>query len=611
MRFENPEYLILLAIIPLMFLLRWAFLSLQKRSMMRWGDENLTRQQMPDVSKYRPLIKFSLMMVAVALLIVMIARPQMGTKISDEKRKGIEAIICLDISNSMMANDVSPTRLDKSKLLVQNLVEHFNNDKIGLVVFAGDAFTQLPITSDYVSAKMFLDNANPNLIREQGTDIGKAIDIASQSFTKKDKVGRAVIIITDGENHEEGTLEAAKQAAADGLQVFVLGVGSAKGSKIPLADGTFMKDNAGNDVVTALNEQMCREIAEAGKGTYIHVDNTGDAQKKLDDALSNVQRSEISSVIYSEYAEQFQIFGIIVLLIIIAEIFVMERKTKLQRRISLFNRKPKNKTLAIIVMLMFIPLTLSAQVTDRDYIRHGNRYYRSGNFQKAVGEYQKAIGKNKNNIRAHYNLGCANMQMADKTDELNEKLKIDSIAVEAFLGCTTMPEATKLQKAHAYHNIGIIYHKHYYVFDELAKHPEKYQGLDQNAQAAAQQMRHSSLVEAIKAYRFALRNNPKDDETRYNLALCQYLLSKEPKSPQQQNQQNKNEQQKKDDKKDQDDKQNKQDKDKQKQQKQQKEGMSKENAQQMLLDAKRKEQEIQKRRKAAPAAARPMREKNW
>ena len=211
-RFENPEYLWLLVIIPLLAVVRFLSWRQRKKKLNKFGEPELLRQLMPDISHFRPTVKFWLMLIALALMIIMIARPQMGTKVSYEKRNGIETIICLDISNSMMAEDVVPSRLEKSKMLVENLVDHFTNDKIGLVVFAGEAFVQLPITSDYVSAKMFLQNIDPSLIASQGTDIAQAIDVALNSFTQQEKIGRAVILITDGEDHEGGAMESAKAA---------------------------------------------------------------------------------------------------------------------------------------------------------------------------------------------------------------------------------------------------------------------------------------------------------------------------------------------------------------------------------------------------------------
>ena len=339
LRFEDPIYLWLLWLIPLLALVRLFVWRRRKGKLKKFGDPALVKDLMPDVSKYRPAVKFWLLNAALAVLIIMLARPQMGAKISHEKRNGIEAIICMDISNSMLAQDVAPSRLDKSKMLVENMVDHFTNDKIGLVVFAGDAFIQLPITSDYVSAKMFLQNIDPSLIQTQGTDIGRAITVAMHSFTKQDKVGRAIIVITDGEDHDGGAEEAAAAAKKQGINVFILGVGSPKGAPIPLGDGNYMKDASGQTVMSALNEQMCREIAKAGSGTYIHVDNTSDAQEQLNDQITKLQKGDTDSVIYSEYNEQFQAFAVLALLILIVEVCILEAKNPKLKNVRLFKRK--------------------------------------------------------------------------------------------------------------------------------------------------------------------------------------------------------------------------------------------------------------------------------
>ena len=318
LRFEDPIYFWLLLILPLLFLLRVAGWQIKRRQARRFGDPELLAQLAPDTSKYRPTVKFWLQMAAVAMLVMMLARPQMGTKISHEKRNGIEAMICLDISNSMKAEDVVPSRLDKSKMLVEN-----------------------PITSDYVSAKMFLQNIDPSLIATQGTDIARAIQVAMHSFTQQDKVGRAIIVITDGEDHEGGAEQAAEDARKKGVNVFILGVGNSKGAPIPDGQGGYMKDASGQVVMSALNESMCQQIAKAGSGTYIHVDNTSDAQDELNDALTKLQKGETDSVIYSEYDEQFQAFGIIVLLLLIADVCLSEARNPLMKNWRLFKRSGK------------------------------------------------------------------------------------------------------------------------------------------------------------------------------------------------------------------------------------------------------------------------------
>lgn len=335
-RFEDPAYLYLLISLPLLILIRMYGLRKRKKQLKEFGDILLVKELMPNVSEGRRELKFWLMLAAVALIAVMLARPQMGTKISQDKRQGIEVMIALDISNSMKAEDVAPSRLDKSKMMIENLVDNFTDDKVGLVVFAGDAFIQLPITSDYVSAKMFLQNIDPSLIASQGTNLAEAVGLSSRSFTKQDNVGRAIIVITDGEDHEGGAVEAAKQAKKNGMRVFVLGVGSTKGTPIPDGNGGYMKDNTGQVVMSALNEEMCKQVAEAGGGAYIHVDNNNLAQRQLDNEISKLQKGDIMNVVYSEYDEQFQAVGILLIIILIVETIVLESKNPLLRKVKLF-----------------------------------------------------------------------------------------------------------------------------------------------------------------------------------------------------------------------------------------------------------------------------------
>ncbi len=584
LRFEDPIFLCLLWVIPVLVLIRLVGWRRRHAKLKKLGDPELLRQLMPGISKYRPTVKFCLMLAALALLVVMLARPQMGSKVSHDKRQGIETIICLDISNSMLAQDVAPSRLDKSKMLVENLVDKFSNDKIGLVVFAGDAFVQLPITSDNVSAKMFLHNITPGLIQTQGTNIAQAINVACQSFTQQKNVGRAVIVITDGENHEPGAEEAAQAARKNGINVYILGIGTAKGAPIPMGDGSYLKDNAGNTVMTALNEDMCRQLAQAGSGKYIHVDNTGDAEEQLNNDLTKLQKGETDSVIYSEYDEQFQAVGIVVILLLILEICLLETKNPLLRNVRFFGKNPLaaktpfiGKKALVLALLLTGAMGVSAQ-NDRQLVREGNRSYNSRKWAEAETQYRKAIARNGRNPQAVYNLGCA-LMMQQK----------DSMAMAQFESAAQL-ETNRLRRSRSYHNMGVV------------------------------MQNHREYPKAIECYKMALRNNPQDDETRYNLALCQKMLKDQQK---QQNQDNKN---KKDNKgknkdKNKDKDKNKEDKDKNKNQdkdknqnqdRQNQEKMSKDNATQLLNAAIQQEQATkQKLQKAMSQPRRKAYDKNW
>lgn len=338
-RFADPQYLWLLSLIPILVIIHIIYLIKRRNRLRKFGDTELVRMLTPKASKYRPTVKFLLTLIALVLIIIMLARPQTGATISKDKRQGIEVVIALDISNSMLAEDVKPSRLERSKMLIENLIDHFYNDRICFVVFAGDAFVQLPITSDYLSAKMFLQDTSPSLIEAQGTDIGEAINLSLQSFTKDEQYGKAVILITDGEDHEGDAEKMAEKAAKKGVKVFVFGIGSSKGSPIPLGNGDFQKDNSEQVVMTALNEDMCRKVAEAGQGLYIHVDNTSMVENKLDKELKKLQKGEINGVIYKDFDEQFQVVAILCLMFLIIEVLVLEVKNKTLNKVDGFIKR--------------------------------------------------------------------------------------------------------------------------------------------------------------------------------------------------------------------------------------------------------------------------------
>lgn len=341
-RFEDPKYLYLLAVVIVLALIRYATYYNQKKRLRKFGDPDLVRQLMPLVSRWRPGVKFWLLEAVLALLIVMLARPQFGKSISQKQKAGIEAVIAIDISNSMRAVDKASdgelSRMERTKMIVSKLIDKFNNDKVGLVIFAGDAFIQLPITNDFVSAKMFLNSIDPSMIRNQGTDIAAAIRMSSRCFTQREHVGKAIIVITDGEDHEGAAVEAAKQAhEEEGRNIYVLGVGSPKGALVPDPSGHgYMTDNTGQQVMSRLNEQMCSEVAQAGGGAYIHVENNSTAQKHLEEALDKLEKAE--STQYSEFDEQFQAVGIIALLLLILEVCILDRQNPALRKLKLFKR---------------------------------------------------------------------------------------------------------------------------------------------------------------------------------------------------------------------------------------------------------------------------------
>ena len=337
-RFANPNALYLYILLVVIVGIYLVASRRRKRELDRYGSSELLAALMPEVSPLRPALKFWLTFVALCFMVLVLARPQFGSKMETIKRQGVETVIALDISNSMLAEDVAPSRLEKSKNVVSKLVDSFTDDKIGLIVFAGEAYIQLPITNDFISAKMFLESIDPSLIERQGTNIKAAIDMATRSFTPREGVGKAIIIITAGENHEGGAKEAAKAAAEKGMMVFVMGVGSPEGAPIPAGrSNDFRRDKEGNVVITKLGEQMCQEIAAAGNGVYIRIDNTNNAQKLLQKEIDKLAKADMETTTYSDYNEQFMVMAWIAFILLLIEMLVMVKKNPRIKKFNLFD----------------------------------------------------------------------------------------------------------------------------------------------------------------------------------------------------------------------------------------------------------------------------------
>ncbi len=339
-RFAQPLYLYLLLIVPFLWGLYLYARYRRRKNLAKFGNPAFLSVLSPDVSRWRPLVKIVLQTLAFVVIVFMLARPQFGSKLETVKKKGIEVMVALDVSNSMMARDINPTRLDKAKMMLSKLVDDLDNDKVGLIVFAGDAYTQLPITTDYVSAKMFLKSINPQMVPTQGTAIGSAISTAMKSFSPDSPADKAIIVITDGENHEDDAVQAAAAAAEQGIKVDVIGIGSLQGAPIPVgnSDNNFIKDNDGNVVITKLNEAMAQEIARAGKGIYARADNTNGALRALQKELDTMKTTELDSKVYSEYNEQFPGLAWIALVILLVDAFLLDRKNGIISKINFFTK---------------------------------------------------------------------------------------------------------------------------------------------------------------------------------------------------------------------------------------------------------------------------------
>jgi len=342
-RFGNPHYLYALIIIPALIVLFIFFRNKRKMAIREFGNPELLASLMPGTSNSRPVLKFAILMLALAFLITGIARPQFGAKLQKIKRKGIELIIALDVSNSMLAEDIQPNRLEKAKRAIARLTERLSNDKIGIIVFAGKAYTQIPITTDYTSAKMFLNSINTEIVPTQGTAIGSAIQLAVSSFTPDTEASKAIIVISDGENHEDDAIEEAKLAKENNIIVHTIGMGLPQGGPIPVNNAygqkDFKRDKSGQVVVTKLDENMLQQIAAEGGGEYVRANNTEVGINNIFDEINKMEKSELESRIYSDYNDQFIYFIVAAFALIIIEFLIMERKNKLFRNVRLFKVK--------------------------------------------------------------------------------------------------------------------------------------------------------------------------------------------------------------------------------------------------------------------------------
>jgi len=341
-RFANSYMLYGLIVLPILIVLFYVTNRWKKKNIADFGDSSLMQQLMPEASTTKPVWKFYLYILALLFIILGLARPQFGSKLQEVKRKGIEIMIALDVSNSMNARDIQPSRLERAKQLVSKLVDKLSNDKIGLIVFAGDAYTQVPITTDYVSAKMFLSTITTGIVPVQGTAIGKAIDLASNSFPPNSELQKVIIIITDGENHEDDPVESAKKANEKGILVYTLGMGSPEGAPIPEGSDVsrnFKKDRQGSVVISKLDEVTLQKIALSAGGEYIPANNAQTGLNKLFEKVDKLNKKEFESKMYSEYDDQFQYFFGFALLLLIIEFLIAEKKSKLLSNIKLFEIK--------------------------------------------------------------------------------------------------------------------------------------------------------------------------------------------------------------------------------------------------------------------------------
>ncbi len=341
-RFANPDFLYLLLLLPVMIVL-WIVNEIRKRrAIQRLGDSSLVKKLLPELSRFRPSMKFILQLIAVCAAIIILARPQFGSKLEEVKKQGVEVIIALDVSNSMLAEDIQPNRLTRAKQALTRLIDNLDNDKIGLIVFAGDAYTQIPITTDYISAKMFLSAISPDMVPKQGTAIGSAIDLGMRSFSPGEGKSKAMIIITDGENHEDDPVAKASEASKAGIVIYTIGIGSANGVPVPMTISgkrDYLKDKDGNTVITKLDEDILKKIAISAGGNYVRASNSNIGLDEIFGEIKKMKKQEMESTMYTEYNDQFQIFSVIALFFLIVDFMIMDRKNRKLSNIKLFKFK--------------------------------------------------------------------------------------------------------------------------------------------------------------------------------------------------------------------------------------------------------------------------------
>ena len=339
-RFGNSEYLYALVIIPVLIILFVAYMYRRKRALRRFGDIPVISQLMPYVSKVRPVLKFIFLLLALTSVIFALADPQFGSRLEKVKRKGVELIIALDVSNSMLAEDIEPSRLERAKRAISQMVDRLHNDKIGLIVFAGDAYVQVPLTTDYSAVKMYLSSITTDIVPRQGTAIGSAIDLARKSFDPESGLEKALIVITDGENHQGNVVEAASQARKEDVTIHAIGMGSRQGAPIPIrkenGQTVYQKDQQNNTVISKLDEGTLQRLASEGTGTYIRANNARSGLNELFDEISKMTRKEIESKVYTDYEHRFQYLVALALFFLFLDLILLERKNKRLMKFNLF-----------------------------------------------------------------------------------------------------------------------------------------------------------------------------------------------------------------------------------------------------------------------------------
>lgn len=564
---EDPKILYLLLLILPFAAAFYLHMHRKRKRMDAQGEYPDIRRQMPQYSVGKQHLKFFLCIIAYALLVFCLANPQLGTSVKKAERKGVDVMIALDISNSMNSTDIQPSRLMRAKQAVIRILDKMESDRIGLVVFAGDAYLQLPLTTDYGAAKLFISNIQTSDLSRQGTAIGAAIDLCAQNFDPQHENvhNKAIIVISDGENHEDDAVAAAQNAARKGIVVSTVGMGSPQGAPIPeYKNGqvvAYKKDAEGNVVITRINRAMLEEIAQAGKGFYVEANNISSGVETVFSKLAELDKVSFESRNISDYETRYAYFLAVAVCLLLLEIFVFEKKNPLLNRNRIFGDKKKRPAAAlpvwiVLLSLLFAGTPLSAQTAIPTH--QGNRLYQNGNLHEAEISYLKALHHDSTYYKAKYNL--ANAQYGQQNYER---------ALENYAAVAEDPALSKAEKSSVFHNLGNTF------------------------------VQQKDYQKAVDAYIRALQQQPGRTDTRYNLAYAQRMLQQQQqqqnqqqnkqdqKQDQQQQQQNQQQQQKN---QDQQDKQNRQ----QQQQQQPQDKQGRQDNPQMTPQQKARQQEAER-----------------
>lgn len=559
-RFQHPEYLYALALLPVMGGLYYYVLYWKKKTAARIGDPRLVAELIRNYSARRFAFKFALMLLAFTAGVVALANPR--GRAGEEKitRNGIDVMIALDVSKSMLAQDIKPTRLDRARQLLGRLIDRLSNDRIGLVVFAGKAYLQMPLTGDHGAAKMYLSAASPDAVPTQGTVLSEALKMCYAGFNTQEKKYKSIVLISDGEDHDEGAVKLASQLADAGIVINTVGIGSPEGAVITdPATNEPKKDEQGNTVVTKLNEKELQELAAKTNGIYQLYTNTEEVSSRLEAQLDSMDQRPVTEDALVNYRYYFQWLLLLAVLALVAESLLPERK-KIMNNLA---AAPSLKLMLCLLAGFLLPGILQAQ-NDKALIKKGNKEYAKEQYDKAAQEYRKALEKNPANATARFNLGNA-LYRNNKTDE----------AVNAFDAAANAAESKK-DKAKALYNKGVVL---------------------QNK---------NKLADCIDAYKNSLKLNPGDEDTRQNLQLA-LKQQRQQQQQQQQNDKKKQDPRKKNDQQ----KQNPKDENKPNQPKPAPSKISKQDAEQKLKALLQQEQNLQDKLRKIPAGAPVSPEKDW